>query len=146
LDLWASNVAGGNPAPILQSSEHVLDAVAAFVTALVVFDWRGTRLPTRDAGLYPVVFQRISEPARIVAAVGKQPNCRWQAAQKSCRASIVAHLAGSHEEANRPSLSIGDGIQFGIHAAFGSADQQTPMIVGPPVLARRLVAVRCALG
>ncbi len=35
-------------------------------------------------------------------------------------------------------------MQFGVHAAFGSADQAAPLIVGPPFFARRLVAVRCA--
>jgi len=35
-----------------------------------------TRSPAfRDAWLYPLVFQRISEPVRIVAAVGQKPTC-----------------------------------------------------------------------
>ena len=37
-DLRAPVVAGGNSAADLQSAEHDLDPVAAFVAALVVFD------------------------------------------------------------------------------------------------------------
>jgi transposase-like protein len=41
----------------------------------------------------------------MVAAVGKQLICRWQAAQKICRSSAIAQLARGHEEADRTSLS-----------------------------------------
>ena len=49
------------------------------------------------------------------------------------------------QETDRPSLSIGDGMQFGVHAALGSTDQAAPLVIGPPFFDRRLVAVRCAL-
>jgi hypothetical protein len=36
-------------------------------------------------------------------------------------------------------------VQFGVHAASGSADQTASLVVGPPFFDRRLVAVRWAL-
>lgn len=45
-----------------------LVAMTASLAALVVFDGLATRLPARDAGLYPFVFQRISEPVCVISA------------------------------------------------------------------------------
>lgn len=69
--LRAPVVASGDPAPILQASGHDLDPVAAFVAALIVLDGLATRLPARNAGLYPFVFQSFSEPACITARSAK---------------------------------------------------------------------------
>ena len=44
-----------------------------------MLDGLGARLPARDAGLYPLVFQRISEPVGIIAPVGQQLVRLWQA-------------------------------------------------------------------
>lgn len=87
---------------------------------------------------------RISEPVGIIAAVGEQPFCRWQAIQQGRSTRVVADLACGHEEADRTSIGIGNGVQFGVHAALGPADQTTPLIAWPPFFDRRLVAVRCA--
>ena len=51
------------------------------------------------------------------------------------------NLARSYEEAQGTAIGIGDGVQFGVHAAPGSSDQPSR----PPFLTRRLEAVRCAL-
>ena len=47
--------------------------------------------------------------------------------------------------ADRAAIGIGDGVQFGVHAALGSANQAAPLVVRPPFFDHRLVAVRCAL-
>ena len=109
-----------------------------------MFDGPGTGLPAWDARCYPFVFQRISEPVGIIAPVGQQPIGGWQAAEQGRSAGIVADLTCGHEEADRSSLCIGDGMQFGIHATFGSADQTTALVIVPPFFDRRLEAVRCA--
>ena len=45
-----------NPSPVLQSTEHDLDVVAAFVAALVVFDWLSERLRPGMQGFIPLSF------------------------------------------------------------------------------------------
>ena len=47
--------------------------------------------------------------------------------------------------ADRASISVGDGMQFGVHAAPGPADQTAPLAVRSPFFDCRLLAVRCAL-
>jgi hypothetical protein len=44
-------------------------AVSAFVASLVIFHRLCSGPPARDARLYPLVFQRISEPISIIATV-----------------------------------------------------------------------------
>ena len=80
------------------------------------------------------------EPVSIIAAVAKQPPDVWQAAQQSPRADVIAHLSGSDEQIERSPLAVADGVQLGVHAAFGAADQAST----PPFLTAMLVAVRCA--
>ena len=62
-------VSGRKAAPIFQASEHDLDAVAAFVVSNGLLP----ALPAGDAGHYPFVFQRLSEPVGIIAPVGQHP-------------------------------------------------------------------------
>ncbi|MPL96457.1 hypothetical protein SDC9_42638 [bioreactor metagenome] len=122
-------------------AEHDLDAVASFVAPLVISDGLFAGLPTGDADLYPLVFQRFSEPVSVIASVGEQPPRLRQAAQQRRRASIIADLPGGHVEPDRPPLRIRDSVQLGVHATFGSSD----LARSPPFLTRRLDAVRCAL-
>lgn len=127
---------GGNSAPVFQSPEHDLDPVAAFVAALVVLDGLAARLSNRDAGLYPLVFQRMSEPISIVAPICQQPLRLRQAAQQGRSTCVIADLTCGHEEADRASLGIRHSVQLGVHPAFGSSDQTAPFVVGPPFFAR----------
>lgn len=110
-----------------------------------MLDWLAARRPARDAWLYPIVFQHISEPVDIVAPVGQQPLSLWQITQQGRRTHMVADLACGHEEPERAALGVGDGMQFGSHAAFGSTDQTAELVFGPPLFDRRLVAVRGGL-
>ena len=100
-------------APVLQSAEHDLDAVAAFVSPFVVSDLLATRLSTRDAGTYTFVFQSFSEPVRVIAAIPKQPLDLWQAVEERSSTLVIAYLSSSDEEAERASLAIADGMKFG---------------------------------
>ncbi len=49
---------GGDAEPVLETTEHDLDAVAALVASPVVEDGLSAGLPARDARPYPLVFQR----------------------------------------------------------------------------------------
>ena len=61
------------------------------------------------------------------------------------RARGIADLACGHEEPDRTAIGIGDGVQLGVHAPFGSADRAPPLVSIAPFFDRRLLAVRCAL-
>ena len=98
-------------------------------------------LSTRDAGAYPFVFQRFSEPVGVIATIPEQPVDIRQAAEQCPRADVVADLSGSDEQVERTALTIADGMQLGVQAAFGSADQAST----PPFFTPMLVAVRWAL-
>jgi hypothetical protein len=78
------------------------------------------------------------------ARVGDQPFRGWQAARQGGRAGVVADLARRHEEPQRAALRIRHGVQLGVQPALRSPDEATALVVGPPFLARRLEAVRCA--
>ena len=84
--------------------------VAPFVSAFVVLHGCLALLSTRDAGAYPLVFQRISEPVRVRAAIPEQPvHIRYAARQRS-RADAIADLTGGDEKADRPPLAVTDGM------------------------------------
>nr|GFC71591.1 hypothetical protein [Tanacetum cinerariifolium] len=95
---WAAIVAGGNAPPVFETAKHDLDAAAAPVAALVVSDRLVARSPARDAGL---------------DALGMEGRCR---------AGVVADLSGRHEETQGAAVRIGDGMELGVHAAFGRVD------------------------
>jgi hypothetical protein len=111
---WTAVVTGCHASPVLEAPEHYLDPVAAFIAALVMLDGFAARLPTRDAGLYSLVFQGISEPIGIIAPVSQQPFSFGQAAQQRCRTGVVAHLSRRHEEPDRAAFRIGDGVQLAL--------------------------------
>ncbi len=67
-----------------------------------------------------------------------------QTAQHGGGAGVVADLPSGHEELQWPSFGIRDGMQLGVQPALRSANQTPALVVGPPFLARRLEAVRCA--
>jgi hypothetical protein len=47
----------------------------------------------------------------------------WANREQRCPAGVVADLPGGHEEAQGPPVCIADGVQLGVHATFGAADQ-----------------------
>ncbi len=110
--------------PILQPTEYDIDPVAA----LIVLDVLAARLPGGDSGPYPFVFLCIFEPISVVASVCQQPLRGWKASQQGRGTCVVADLICSHEEAVRASLRM----QFGVHTAFGSADQRAPLVARCP--------------
>ena len=109
-----------------------------------MLDGLSARLPARDARLYPFVCLCISEPVGIIAPVGQQPLRLWQTTQQGSCPGVIADLACGHDEADRAAFRVGDGMQFGVHAAFGSTDQTAARVVGPPIFDRRMVAEQCA--
>ena len=130
-----------DPSPVLYSSEHDLDTAAAFVFPPVVSDRFSTTFPARNAGLYPFPLQGIPKPICVIPAIGQHPLGYGKTVGKGCCTCIITGLPRRHEEAQRSSVLIGDGMQLRIHTAFCATDQATWI----PFLSRRLGAVRCAL-
>lgn len=97
--------------PVLYPAEHDLDAVAPLVSALVILDRRLALLPAGDAGPYPLVLQRLSQPVSIITAIAKQLPDVWQAAEQRPCADIIAHLSGCDEQIERSSLAVADGVR-----------------------------------
>jgi len=54
-------------------------------------------LPAWDAGTYPFVLQRFSEPVGVISAIPEQPVDLWQAAQQRSRADVIADLTRGNE-------------------------------------------------
>ena len=96
------------------------------------------RPATRDAGLDALGLESVPEPIGVVAAVAEQPLRFWQVVQQRCRAGVVAYLPSGHEEAQRATVRVSDGMQLGVQAAFGAPDQAAEI----PLFTRRLEAVR----
>ena len=137
---WAPVVACSDPAPVLDAAEHNLDAVSAFLAALVIFDGFVAGFSARDAGRDTLLLQSIAEPVGIIATISEQPLGFGKLVEQSGGTDIIADLACGHEEAERAPLRIRHGMKFGVHAAFGAADQASRI----PFFTARLDAVRCA--
>ena len=134
-------MAGRDRPPVLQAPEHDLDPFAFSVATLVVFDGFVTRLPPRNTRDDAPVWKDFADPNRIVSAIARKPVGGWQAAFQSPCPGVVAPFARGHEEPDRPSDRIRDGMQLRVQAALRSPCQTAT----PPFFDRRLEAVRCAL-
>lgn len=110
------------------------------IAPLVVSDRLVARSPARDAGLDALGLQGVSEPVGVVAAVAEQPLRFWHIVEQRCRVGVVADLASGHEEAQGAAVRVGNGMELGVHAAFGAPYQAAEI----PLFTRRLDAVRCA--
>ncbi|OCC23630.1 hypothetical protein MB02_10695 [Croceicoccus estronivorus] len=97
-DGWAAVVEGCEAPPILQPAEHDLDAVAAFVSALIVFDRQRAGVSARNARFDALFLKRVPELFRIVAPIGLHSLRLWQIIEQSSSARVIANLACSDEE------------------------------------------------
>src|SRR6056297_555808 len=69
------------------------------------------------------LYQRFSERVGVVPPVSVQPFDVWQSARQRPRTDVVAYLSSGDEKAERPPLTVADGVQLGGHAALGATDQ-----------------------
>ena len=98
---------------IFEPSEHSLDTVASFVTALVVFNGLLARLATGDAGRCAPVYKGFAEPVSIISSVNKEPLGFRQAIHSGSSASIIAYLTCSNKQADRATTGICNRMQLG---------------------------------
>jgi hypothetical protein len=64
----------------------------------------------------------------------------WADLEERYSTGIIAELARGHEEAERSTVGIGNGVKLRVHASFGATDEPPET----PLFTRRLDAVRCA--
>ncbi len=110
-------MAGRAASPILEPTEHDLDAIAPLVTEFIVFDGCFALHSAGGSGAYPFVLQRFPEPGSVITSIPEQPFDLWQAAEQRPCADIVAHLSGGDEQVDGPSPTVAVGMLFGVHAS-----------------------------
>jgi len=107
-----SVISGCDPSPVFEFSEHVFDFVALLVESFVVFDlylpiflWRDTRFDT-------LVFQGISEPVGIVAAIRQKVFGWWQGIDNQPGAFVITHLPFRQQHDDGSAHTIANSVKF----------------------------------
>ena len=77
-------------------------------------------------------------PMALQWQLPEQPINHRQAAQQSPCADTIADLTDGDEQVARPAPAVADGMQLGIHAALGPANQAPMLVAGPSDRPRRL--------
>ncbi len=127
-------VAYCDPTPGFQLAEHDLDAVAATISSLVVADSFAGRLPTGDAGRYPIVFQRTSQPVGVVTPICDHLVGSRQAAQQGGAPGVMANVTCGHEELQLTAFCVDESAQHAVQPALlrgrssARSDPQIPII------------------
>ena len=104
--MCAPVIAHGDPAPVLEPSEHVLYFVALLVEVLIVFVLHLAVFLWRDAGRHTFLDQGISEPISIVAAIRKEFLCYRQSRKQSRSTFVIADLSRRQMKQDRLSLAV----------------------------------------
>ena len=138
--MCASIVAGVDAPPVLDTSEHDLDAVALTIERLVMRDGDLAVGLGRDAGGDAPVGEGLAEPAGVIATVAEHRLGPRQRMEHQRGTLVVTHLPLAQQHDAGPALSVADRMQLGVQAAFGAPDTSGNI----PFLSR-LAAVRCAL-
>ena len=82
----------------------------------------------------------MSEPIGIITPISQQEFRFRKRAEHCCSPGVIADLTRAEEEAQGPTIAIGQGMKLRVEAALRAADQA----LAPPFLSRRLDAVRWA--
>ena len=64
----------------------------------------------------------MAQPVGIVAPVAQQRLGLGEGVDHKGRALVVAHLALAEQQDQRTGLSVADGVELGVQAAFGPSD------------------------
>ena len=135
----ATVVSGRDPSPVLEPAEHALDAIALFVSLLIVFDWFISAGPAGNAGFDAETCQGFTEPIAVIALVGDEHVGVRQARQHGRGTAIVADLAFGKQQDQRFAVGVANRMQLGVQAALCPPDTtgNTPFL-------NKLAAVRWA--
>lgn len=117
-----SIVSGVDAAPVLEASEHVLDAMALAIERTIVrdeylaIDFRG------DARVDAACDECGSEPIGIIASVGEHGFGRRQGLDQDGSALEVAGLPFAQRQSERAAAAVADGVELGGQAATAAPD------------------------
>ena len=132
---------GGDPPPVFQATEHNLHPLPPFVAPLVIFDGLVARLSLWDVARYPLISNSFTKPICIISPICQKSVGGGQAIRRDSGLSVIADLASSQEERDRPPNYFIHDRQLGIDTTLGPPNQAS----APLFFNRRLDAVQCAL-
>ena len=132
---------GGDPPPVFQATEHNLHPLPPFVAPLVIFDGLVARHSLWDAARYPSIYNSFTKPICIISPICQKSVGGGQAIRRDSGLSVIADLASSQEERDRPPNYFIHDMQHGIDTTLGPPNQAST----PPFFNRILDAVPCAL-
>jgi hypothetical protein len=123
---------GCDSVPVLEPGKTVLDLVAFAISNLVVFGRSLAALSRRYAWRDPFVLKGFAIPVCITPPIRQHVfGIRQTFKQHPC-ADAITTLARRQEHPQGAAQGIGDGVQLGIHPAFGAANQTaTPPFFSP---------------
>ena len=116
-------MSGGDPPPVFQATEHNPHPLSPFVTPLVIFDGLVARLSLWDAVRYPLIYNSFTKPICIISPICQKSVDGWQAIHRGSGLSVIADLASSQEEHDRPPNYFIHGMHLGIDTALGPPNQ-----------------------
>ena len=101
---------GCHAPPVRQTTEHDLDVIAPLVAVLVMFKCRRAGLPAGDARLCFLVLPWFSQLGSVISSICQEPVACGKLPNSP---PMVANLFRRHDEPDRPTLRIGEGVTRG---------------------------------
>lgn len=118
----ASVISRVDTAPVLEASEHVLDAMALAIERAVVRD-EGLAIDLGwNAGGDTACSECASEPVGVIASVGEHGFGGRQSVDEHGGAFEIAGLALAQRQAERATAAVADGVELGGQAAAATPD------------------------
>ena len=118
----ASIVSGVYAAPVLETSEHILDTIPLAIERAVVRDERLAIGLRGNAWGDAACVERASEPVGVIASVGEHGFGRRQSVDQHGGAIVVAGLPLTQRQAERATAAVADGMELGRQAAVAAPD------------------------
>ena len=137
--MGASIIACGDAPPVLELGEHVLDFVALLRERLVIGQRDFPAFGRGNARLAASFCDSLPEPIAIITTVGKEYFGWLQDLKDQPRTLVIAHLPLAEHQDKGLALTIADGVELRVQAAFCA-----PNATGNSPFFKRLAAVRCA--
>lgn len=116
-------VSGSDPAEILETTEHPLDAVALSIKVPIVRDWHVAASGRRDDGKYASFGEALAQGVGVVGTISEEMGDRACAGDQRGGHGTVVDVAGAEPQHTRPAGLVRQGVDFGGATAAGSADR-----------------------
>ena len=120
--MGASIVAHCDPAPILEATKSILDAVALPVEMAIVGKLNFSVSARRYAGSDPAIGKLRAKMVAVVAAVSEELFGRRKHWQEETRTLVVVGLSLGEQQHHQSAMPIAHSMELGIQPTLGSAD------------------------